>query len=162
MAAPLCRRCWYIVLLCGLSFIQNVYSRRNQAPSEGYRDGIRLNSDFNTLIGNTCQKNGIGIYLNASNNNTLIGNTSQGNGDGIALETSDNNIISGNTCQGNENGITIYASNNNIISGNTSQGNRTTGFTFTLLTTTPSQAIPSRGMARFALTLRTPPTTIPS
>ncbi len=110
------------------SFIQNVHSRRNQAPSDGYWDGIYLElSDFNTLIGNTCQENGSGINLNASNNNTLIGNTSQGNGDGIALDTSDNNIISGNTCQGNENGITIYASDNNTISGNTSQGNSSAG-----------------------------------
>ena len=89
--------------------------------------GIQLNnSDFNTVIGNTCQEaNRWGIYLYSSNNNTITGNTCQGNDDdGIWLSYSNNNTVTGNTCQGNGfDGIYLHSSNNNTVTGNTCQGN---------------------------------------
>jgi len=131
------------------SFIQNVFLRRHASGTGSYRTGIYLlNSDFNTIIGNTCLDNDWeGIWLDSSNNNVITGNISQGNGEyGIWLDVSNNNVISGNTCQGNgwdgielsgsdfhtvtgntcqdsgEYGIWLDISNNNVISGNISRG----------------------------------------
>jgi parallel beta-helix repeat protein len=103
------------------SSILNVYS--NNFLAGDLQSGIRLvNSDFNTILGNTCQNNGgSGIFLHDSNNNTVTGNTCQGNYNGIFLASSSNsNTITGNTCQGNdEAGIFFSESDNNTVTANT-------------------------------------------
>lgn len=91
----------------------------------GGEDGIKLlTCDFNTILGNTCQGNGLqGIFLHDSDNNVISGNTCQGNiDDGIYLYLSDNNTITGNNCQGNDDAIDMVSSNNNTVSDNTFQG----------------------------------------
>jgi len=111
------------------SYIQNVYSRRHDSGTGSYISGVYLlNSDCNTITGNTCQGNSNGLHLSTSNNNTVTSNICQGNSSsGIYLYTSNNNTITGNTYQGNSNGIEISASNNNTITGNTCQGNSSNG-----------------------------------
>jgi len=113
------------------SFIQNVYSRGHTSGTGTYRAGIYLrNSDFNTVIGNTCQGNGYnGIRLGTSNNNTVSSNTCQGNGScGIYLGTSSDNTVSSNTCQGNDHsGIYLDASSDNTVSSNTCHENASCG-----------------------------------
>jgi len=108
------------------SFIQNVFLRRHASGTGSYRTGIYLlNSDFNTIIGNTCLDNDWeGIWLDSSNNNVITGNISQGNGEyGIWLDISNNNVISGNISRGSvEHGAWLGTSNNNVITGNIFQG----------------------------------------
>jgi len=104
------------------SFIQNVYSRRHSDY------GIFLeNSDFNTIVGNTCRWNTRGIYLYNSSSNTIVGNTCRENGEeGIYLDASSNNTVSGNTLTENSqdvdntyDDIFLYDSDYNNIQGNT-------------------------------------------
>ena len=104
------------------SFIQNIYSRRHTSGAGSHISGVHLlNSDFNQIVNNTCQGNGVGIRFITSTNNIVSGNTCQGNIDaGIYFYTSTNNTISGNTCQGNDfTGIFLDTSANNIVSDNT-------------------------------------------
>jgi parallel beta-helix repeat protein len=91
--------------------------------------GIKVNSDGNTIEGNTVNGNAHGISLFSSSGNTISDNTASGNYfDGIRLEYSSGNTISDNIANGNNNGITIYSSSdNNIIIGNTARDNRDSG-----------------------------------
>lgn len=131
------------------SLIQNVYSKRHLSDVGDYNTGIQLlNSDFNTLTGNSCQGNSYGIRIDEGSNNIIPGNTCQGNtagislydsssstivsntcqgnsGMGILLDSSNSNSIFGNTCQGNGVGICLYVSSDNTVMGNTCQGNDT-------------------------------------
>jgi parallel beta-helix repeat protein len=111
------------------SFIFNVYSRRHASGTGTYLVGIILvNSDFNTVTGNTCQGNGYdGIALVMSSTNTVTGNTCQGNGgSGIVLGMSSTNTVTGNTLTENSQSATntyddIYleSSDYNNIQANT-------------------------------------------
>jgi parallel beta-helix repeat protein len=114
------------------SFIQDVYSRRHASGTAAYGAGIYLwNSDFNTIIGNTCQANGYyGIWIDTnSTNNIVLGNICQGNDIGICLTTASGNTVSANTCQGNTTiGICLETTSvNNTVSGNICQANGTHG-----------------------------------
>jgi parallel beta-helix repeat protein len=65
-----------------------------------------------------------GIYLSVqSNNNTLTGNTSSDNRDGINLNGVSNNTVTGNTASNNEYGIKVLDSSDNTISDNNVSGN---------------------------------------
>lgn len=110
------------------SFIQNVFLRRHASGTGSYRTGIYLlNSDFNTIIGNTCLDNDWeGIWLDSSNNNVITGNIFQGSGKiGIYLFHGRGNSILGNTCIENSqradnthDNIEIFDSYYTLIEGN--------------------------------------------
>jgi len=82
-------------------------------------------SSSNTISGNTCSNNYVGIELYHSSGNTISGNTCSNNYDGILLTgDSSGNTISGNTCSNNYDGILLTGdSSDNTISGNTCSNN---------------------------------------
>lgn len=105
------------------SFIHDVYSRRHK--KNAYRAGIALNqSDFNIITENTCIDNGYyAIFLLNSDDNTILGNTCQISDENIYLEDSNNNIIAGNISQGGSCGIYCHGSSYNSVAGNIFQTN---------------------------------------
>lgn len=120
----------------------------------GGGDGIRINSKYNTISGNTISNNYCGISSSSSNNNILnntissnrefgiylwfsnnniIGNTISSNREsGILLYYSSDNNISGNNISNNEYGMRVYASSNNTISENTINSNPWRGISLPL------------------------------
>ena len=81
-----------------------------------------LDSDNNTVSGNTASNNNYqGIYTSNSYNNTVSGNTASNNGEnGIYLYNGDDNTVSENYATYNgENGIYLSHNGNNTVSGNT-------------------------------------------
>ena len=106
--------------------IENFYINGNKENyNSSNNTGIYINSDNNTITGNTCNNNNTGIYINSdSSNNTITRNTSNNNSIGIYIYNSSNNTITGNT--GNDNSTGIYIdSDNNTITGNTCNNNNT-------------------------------------
>jgi len=80
---------------------------------------LSLQSDNNTLTGNTASNNGYGIKLSDSSNNTMEGNTIDGNTNtGIWLDPSNNNTIKENDISNNVRGLYIENSNDNQIYNN--------------------------------------------
>lgn len=68
--------------------------------------------DFITISNNILLNNGIGIYLEESNNITIVNNLCTLNGnDGIRLESSNYNTIKDNICSNNKRGIRLFFSN---------------------------------------------------
>ena len=93
---------------------------------QGYSSGISISdsSTFNTLINNTANSNGVGIYLSRSNSSTLINNTANSNYFGISILYSSSNILTGNTANSNNDGIRLYYSSFNNLTGNIAGVNR--------------------------------------
>jgi parallel beta-helix repeat protein len=78
--------------------LQNFVARNSSSGSSG----IRANSGYNTISGNTATGNSNGIYLSSSSSNTISDNNATGNNlIGITLSSSSNNDISGNNATGN-------------------------------------------------------------
>ncbi len=112
----------------GVCFITCTYSKIVNCQIQTNRwTGILLytNSDYNTVIGNTCQGNiKFGIDVEDAHNNIVTGNTCQGNNRGIGLFYSSNDTVTGNYCQGNVDvGIFMFTSLRETVTGNTCQGN---------------------------------------
>ena len=81
--------------------------------------GIKVSSNYNTLIGNIALNNGNSIMLFYSSNNTLIGNNASNNSDGIYFFNSNDNTLIGNNANSNRyGGIHLWSSSNNIINNN--------------------------------------------
>jgi len=104
----------------------------NNDCSDNISYGIKLvNSENNTISGNTANSNYVGIIIDVSNNNTISGNTANNNDEeGISISNySCNNTISNNTANYNGNkGIEItFYSCNNTISNNTVYDNENIG-----------------------------------
>jgi parallel beta-helix repeat protein len=73
---------------------------------------------------NTCNSNDIsGIYLYNSDWNTVVKNTCTYNTEGIFLGDSQSNTVAYNTCNDNAVGIELYESNFNTVAYNTGLGN---------------------------------------
>lgn len=100
----------------------------------GRNPGIWLNSDYNTIQGNTITKNIFdGLVANHSNHNRIIQNKISHNGDGppdlrwgsgITLMYSNGNIISNNSISNNAlGGIDLSSSHDNIVNHNTLKNN---------------------------------------
>ena len=84
--------------------------------------GIRLDGSSSTVTDNTCYNNNHAIYA-TGDNNTITGNTCSNNvGHGI-YSLGDNSAITGNTCNNNDYGIYLHNSDNNTITGNTCHNN---------------------------------------
>ncbi len=82
-------------------------------------------------VTNVSLHEGLGIYLQYSNNNTIENNILSNNDESIYVQYSHNNHISNNTCNNNyRNGISFYYSNDNIISKNTCNSNKFEGISF--------------------------------
>ena len=79
-------------------------------------NGICIDADINTIIGNTILDNSWGIQLHEVNGNTITGNIISKNSQGMNLYDSINNTITGNTISNN--GIRLINSSNNTIIGN--------------------------------------------
>jgi parallel beta-helix repeat protein len=114
--------------------------------------GIRVESNNNVIVENTCRNNYDGIYLlgtsneirnnivknnqyygirlQASDGNIIMDNTAKGNGtSGIRLKASDYNRITDNNASNtvNYNGISVNRSNNNEFRNNLANNNHQTG-----------------------------------
>lgn len=86
---------------------------------------LKINSNYNSITNNIIKdtREGMGMFINYSNNNILSDNTIDNNYHGIYLIYSDNNIISGNTITDGNNGISLIYSNNSNISSNSITSN---------------------------------------
>ncbi len=101
------------------TIIGNIILNRYQ----GYEIGIKLYSNNNTIIGNNISYGADGIYLDHSSNNTIIGNNiSKYYYSGWCIyvkESSNNNCIKENTlAYGWFDCMTFISSNNNTVIGN--------------------------------------------
>jgi len=85
--------------------------------------GFHMDSDYNTLSGNTISNNNYGIYLSNSNENIITSNNISDNRNGIILSFSNENIISNNIASNNLCGINLQLSIGNTINGNTVSNN---------------------------------------
>ena len=110
---------------CKIADLQVDGNKTSYTNSKNY--GICLNeSSNNTVTGNVCDNNYIGIYFYDSSNNTVTGNTCNNNRSGIYLSSASNNTVTGNTCNNNgSNGIDLSFSSNNTVTGNTCSNNGT-------------------------------------
>ncbi len=90
--------------------------------SGAYPDaGIKIVSNFNTVVNNSCSGNAVGIGLDHdSAGNTLARNICSSNaGNGIVLDNADGNTITDNACISNGyDGIYLVTSGDNTITGN--------------------------------------------
>ncbi|KKK86224.1 hypothetical protein LCGC14_2765380, partial [marine sediment metagenome] len=95
----------------------------NTVNSNG-TSGIQIMSAYNSINGNTCNGNAIGIYAQSGNgNNSIIGNVCNSNTNEGMRVSSVENTITGNTCNDNTNiGIQV-AQNYNTVSANTCSSN---------------------------------------
>jgi len=86
---------------------------------------IKINSSYNSITNNIIKdtREGMGIYLDHSNNNIISGNTIDNNNHGIYLLNSDKNTISDNIITKCNNGIYLINSNNSNIHSNTITNN---------------------------------------
>jgi len=114
----------YVELNSGIK-ISSSYCKVNSVSCE-YYDGYGIflvpGSSNNTITGNRCIQEGIGIYLNSSFNNTLTENDCKGDGYdynlkkyGILLEHSGDNIIAYTGCRYGLVGIILSDSHRNEI-----------------------------------------------
>jgi parallel beta-helix repeat protein len=108
--------------------IQGLQIDGNKATyTASYNYGICLySSSNNTITGNTCNNNNIGIRFDSSSNKNIVtDNTCNSNGNGIRFDSSSNdNTIADNTCNNNSsNGIYLSSSSDNTVTGNTCNNN---------------------------------------
>jgi parallel beta-helix repeat protein len=93
--------------------------------------GIKMNSDFNNITGNTIVFNEIGISYSSSSNNNIIGNNiSWNNNVGITFSFSSYNNIINNTISHNERGFYLHMTNDNNIIDNRIISNPERGIDF--------------------------------
>jgi parallel beta-helix repeat protein len=87
---------------------------------EGFtiKGGIRVFSNYNTILENNITKSESGIEFWNSNNNKILGNNISNNWAAMYFTESSNNEISGNAILNNWYGIFLSDSSNNKISGN--------------------------------------------
>jgi len=82
-------------------------------------NGLRIESDYNTVFNNTYLNNIHGIELSSAFNNSIINNTCTSNeGAGIDLKKSNHNTLVNNTCSHNWHGIRLWNSDSNILRKN--------------------------------------------
>jgi parallel beta-helix repeat protein len=95
----------------------------------GQRAGLRIESDFNTIIRNNISKNHIGIYLYYSRGNNISENILTSNsGSSVYLTYSENNNISYNRATENRNGFEIDTNSvGNIVRCNNASFNYRNG-----------------------------------
>ncbi len=77
-----------------------------------------------TILNNTCNNNGWGIFLGLSGNSTVSNNTCTNNGCGIFLDFSGSSTVTNNTCSYNYgDGIHLYYSDSSTVTNNTCNNN---------------------------------------
>lgn len=87
--------------------------------SEKYATAVLVESDDNTIVGNTITDSNTGIKLDHGSHNTVTDNTIVGNrGDAIYLHYSDGNTIARNYAENNQFGIQGENLRGNLITGN--------------------------------------------
>ena len=94
-----------------LSGINNIITNNTCNFNKGY--GIDTTGNYNKIISNVCNSNGLsGIFLHRSDNNRIAENTCNNNDNqGIILGGSDKNILTNNTCNfNNQFGIQLAGS----------------------------------------------------
>jgi len=115
------------------NLISNTCNSNNKGPYN-VGDGILLAfSSGNILSNNVCNSNHTGIAFMQSEHNTLTGNTASGNSWGIwfysgSFSGSNNNNLTGNTCNSNDTGgIGLATGDNNTFSNNSCNLNASIG-----------------------------------